>query len=76
MGTIAIIIAIVAVVIAIIAIVVAKKSKGFKEVVNKTLIEYGPVEHPFTYDEKEKTYRLNGNLKVDGSVVALTKEEE
>lgn len=76
MGTIAIIIAIVAVVIAIISIVVAKKSKGFKEVVNKTLIEYGPVEHPFTYDEKEKTYRLNGNLKVDGSVAALTKEEE
>lgn len=76
METIAIIIAIVAVVIAIIAIVVAKKSKNFTEVVNKTIIEYGPVEHPFTYDEKEETYRLNGNLKVDGSVAALTKEEE
>ncbi len=76
MGTIAIIIAIVAVFIAIIAIVVVKKSKNFTEVINKTLIEYGPVEHPFTYDEKEETYRLKGNLKVDGSVAALTKEEE
>lgn len=69
-------IAIAAVVIAIIAIVMVKKSKNFTEVINKTLIEYGPVEHPFTYDEKEETYRLKGNLKVDGSVAALTKEEE
>lgn len=67
------IISIIALVISIIAFAIARKNK--REVIEKkeTKIIYAPTEHPFVYDGK--CYTLEGDLKVNGCVSCLKKEE-
>ena len=65
----AIVFSIIASVISIVAVVLAiKAGKSKTEVVKETRVVYAPIEHPLVYDEKNKAYRLNGSLKVDGFV--------
>lgn len=66
---VAIILSAVAVILGVVAIIIAAKNK--REVITKTEIKYGPVEHPFTYDSQKKSYVLDGDLFVKGSVTSL-----
>ena len=66
---VAIILSAVAVVLGVVAIIIAARNK--REVITKTEIKYGPVEHPFTYDSQKTSYTLDGNLFVKGSVTSL-----
>jgi hypothetical protein len=66
MVTVAIVLAVLAVVLSIIAIV---KSGKVVETKVTTKIEHAPVEHPFIYDEHQKTYMLNGGLFVSDFIV-------
>ena len=75
METIAIIIASVALIVATVAIIMAaKKREVIKETTVEVVKESGKTENPFTYDEKGKVYRLNGSLKVEGSLSCINKE--
>ena len=75
---IALILSSAAVVIGIVAIIIAVRNKRetIKEVVIKQEIVHAPVEHPFTYDEEAKAYRLDGNLYTEGFISALDKENK
>ncbi len=76
METVAIIIASVALIVATVAIIMAtKKREVVKETTVEVVKESGPAENPFIYDEKGKVYRLNGSLKVEGSISCINKEE-
>ena len=66
---VAIILSAVAVILGVVAIIIAAKNK--REVITKTEIKYGPVEHPFIYDSHKTSYTLDGNLFVKGSVTSL-----
>lgn len=70
---VAIILSALAVVFGVVAIVIAAKNK--KEVITKTEIKYGPVEHPFTYDEKRKAYTLEGSLECTGTLSCMSKKQ-
>lgn len=65
----AIILAALALIVAVVALIIAMKNK--REVITKTEVRYAPVEHPFTYDEKLKTYVLNGCLYAKGFITSL-----
>ena len=70
------IIAVIALVVGIVALVVAiKKNSKTVEVVKEQKVIYAPVEHPFTYNEKEKSYYLDGSLKVKGQVKAAAEKK-
>lgn len=74
MDILAIIIASIAIITAVLAIIMAaKKREVFKETTKEIVKE--SVDIPFTYDEKNKVYRLNGSLKVDGSISCINKED-
>ena len=66
---VAIILAALALIVAVVALVIAMKNK--REVITKTEVRYAPVEHPFTYDEKLKTYVLDGCLYAKGFITSL-----
>ena len=65
----AIILAALALIVAVVALIIAMKNK--REVITKTEVRYAPVEHPFIYDEKLKTYVLNGCLYAKGFITSL-----
>ena len=74
MDILAIIIASIAIITAVLAIIMAaKKREVFKETTKEIVKE--SVDIPFTYDESNKVYRLNGSLKVDGSISCINKED-
>ena len=76
MLTAAIIIASIALIVATVAIImVAKKREVIKETTVEVVKESAQADNPFTYDEKGKVYRLNGSLKVEGSLSCINKEE-
>lgn len=76
METVAIIIASVALIVATVAIIMAaKKREVIKEANVEVVKESAQADNPFTYDEKGKVYRLNGSLKVEGSISCINKEE-
>ena len=66
---VAIILAALALIVAVVALIIAMKNK--REVITKTEVRYAPVEHPFIYDEKLKTYVLNGCLYAKGFITSL-----
>ena len=66
---VAIIFSAVAVILGVVAIIIAAKNK--REVITKTEVKYGPVEHPFIYDSQKKSYTMDGNLFVKGSITSL-----
>jgi hypothetical protein len=73
---IALVLSIIALAASIAALVIALKNGRRTEVVKtvekeKTVTVYAPVEHPFTYDDVTASYRLNGNLYVDGIVACM-----
>lgn len=74
----AIILSVAAVVLGIVAIVIAAKNKRetVKEIVVEKKVVYAPVEHPFTYNEEVKAYRLDGSLYAEGFVCALDVEDK
>ena len=73
MEIVAIIISAVAVILSIIAII---KSGKVVETKVTTKVEHAPVEHPFTYDEQQKVYILQGSLYVTESIGCPKKKEE
>lgn len=76
MEIVAIIIASVALIMATVAIIMAtKKREIVKETTVEVVKESAQADNPFTYDEKGKVYRLNGSLKVEGSISCINKEE-
>ena len=66
---VAIILSALAVVLGVVAIIIA--AKNMREVITKTEIKYGPVEHPFTYDAEKHQYVLDGDLNVKGGITCL-----
>lgn len=70
---VAIILSALAVVLGVVAIIIAAKNK--REVITKTEIKYGPVEHPFIYDEKRKAYTLDGSLECTGTLSCMSKKQ-
>lgn len=74
METVAIIIASVALIVATVAIIMASRKQKVIETTKEIVKETQIVDNPFTYDEKGKVYRLNGSLKVDGSISCINKE--
>ena len=75
---VAIILSIVAMAASSVAIVVSLKKQTVKVTKETTkIVEHAPVDNPFYYNEKQKTYQLDGNLKVTGAVSCMeTKKEE
>ena len=71
---VAIILSAVAVILGVVAIIIAERNK--REVITKTEIKYGPVEHPFTYDSQKTSYTLDGNLFVKGFITSLLVEDK
>ena len=71
---VAIILSAVAVILGVVAIIIAAKNK--REVITKTEIKYGPVEHPFTYDSQKTSYTLDGNLFVKGFITSLLVDDK
>ena len=71
---VAIILSAVAVILGVVAIIIAAKNK--REVITKTEIKYGPVEHPFTYDDQTKSYYLDGNLFAKGFITSLLVDDK
>lgn len=70
-----IIIAVAAIALSIVAIIMASRKQKVVETTKEIVKETQVVDNPFTYDEKGKVYRLNGSLKVDGSISCINKEE-
>jgi len=69
-----IVLGITALVVSIVALVIAIRKKPAEKVVVKeetTKVVYAPVEHPFTYNEEENIYTLDGALFVRGDVTCL-----
>ena len=62
-----------AAILGVVAIILAAKNK--REVITMTEIKYGPVEHPFTYDEKRKAYTLDGSLECTGTLSCMSKKQ-
>ena len=76
METVAIVIASIALIVATVAIIMAAKKRDVvKETTVEVVKESAQADNPFTYDEKGKVYRLNGSLKVEGSLSCINKEE-
>lgn len=74
---IAIILSIIAIAAAAVAIVIALKKQTVQVTKETTkVVEYAPAEHPFYYNEKEKTYQLDGSLKVTGAVSCMEMKKE
>lgn len=74
MITILIILTVISLAVGVTALVIALKKQSSKEIVKTekvVRVEHAPVEHPFVYDENKKTYILDGNFYVTGSVSAL-----
>ena len=71
---VAVILSAVAVVLGVVAIIIAAKNK--REVITKTEVKYGPVEHPFIYDSQIKSYFLDGNLFVKGFITSLLVDDK
>jgi len=69
-----IIIAVAAIALSIVAIIMASRKQKVIETTKEIVKETQIVDSPFTYDEKGKVYRLNGSLKVDGSISCINKE--
>ena len=69
-----IIIAVAAIALSIVAIIMASRKQKVIETTKEIVKETQIVDNPFTYDEKGKVYRLNGSLKVDGSISCSNKE--
>ena len=69
-----IIIAVAAIALSIVAIIMASRKQKDIETTKEIVKETQIVDNPFTYDEKGKVYRLNGSLKVDGSISCINKE--
>jgi hypothetical protein len=80
MTVLALIIACVALVVASVALGLAIKNKNVKTIVEKETVNTvaAPVEHPFTYNEKDNVYTLDGNFKAEGGIIAMgiTKKKE
>lgn len=70
----AIILAALALIVAVVALIIAMKNK--REVITKTEVRYAPVEHPFIYDSQKKSYVLDGDLFVKGSVTSLSDNDK
>jgi hypothetical protein len=72
------IISILALICSIIALFLAYKRKNKTEIIEKTVTEVinGPIENPFIYDKNINAYTLMGDLKVNGYISALNKEQE
>jgi uncharacterized protein YpmB len=74
---VAIILSIIAMVASSVAIVISLKKQTVKVTKETTkVVEHAPAEHPFYYNEKEKTYQLDGNLKVTGAVSCMEMKKE
>lgn len=71
---VAIILAALALIVAVVALIIAMKNK--REVITKTEVRYAPVEHPFAYDSQKKSYVLDGDLFVKGSVTSLSDNDK
>ena len=80
MTVLALIIACVALVVASVALGLAIKNKNVKTIVEKETVKTvaAPIEHPFTYNEKDNVYTLDGNFKAEGGIIAMgiTKKKE
>lgn len=72
------IISLIALICSIVALFLAYKRKNKTEIIEKTITEVinGPIENPFIYDKNINAYTLMGDLKVNGYVTALNKEQE
>lgn len=68
-------IAVAALACSIVALIASRKKDAVieKETVK---VEYAPVEHPFTYDEKKGVYLLDGSLEVKGGLSCLKKTKK
>ena len=66
-----IVLGIIAVVISIIALVIAIRKGKTIEVVREISRDESPTENPFSWDEKNKSYRLKGNLSVEGGICCV-----
>ena len=78
---VAIILSIIAMVASSVAIVISLKNSLKKQTVKVTkettkIVEHAPVDNPFYYNEKQKTYQLDGNLKVTGAVSCMEMKKE
>ena len=74
---VAIILSAIALVVGFIALAIALKKQTMKVLKEtKTIIEHVPVDHPFIYDAQRGIYTLDGNLKVNGTLSCLEKEEQ
>ena len=63
----AIIIASVSLIISIAALLLAIRNRRVKEIITREEVVHAPIQHPFTYDEENGLFHLNGGLEVDGS---------
>lgn len=72
------IIALISLVCSIIALFLAYKRKNKTEIIHNHTQEviYPPIDHPFIYEDKINCYTLMGDLKVNGTISALNKEQE
>lgn len=60
-----------------VAIVISLKKQTVKVTKETTkIVEHAPVDNPFYYNEKQKTYQLDGNLKVTGAVSCMEMKKE
>ena len=74
---VAIILSIIAMAAAAVAIVISLKKQTVKVTKETTkIVEHAPVDNPFYYNGKEKTYQLDGSLKVTGSVSCMEMKKE
>lgn len=74
---VAIILSIIAMVASSVAIVISLKKQTVKATKETTkIVEHAPVDNPFYYNEKQKTYQLDGNLKVTGAVSCMEMKKE
>lgn len=67
------VLAIISVIVSVVALVVAYKRKPKDVITKETKMSY---EHPFTYDEKNKCYYLDGGLYVNGVLCCKQKEKK
>ena len=68
MGTV---LGIIAVIISIIALFIAIRKGKTIEVVREIGKNESQTENPFSWDEKNKSYRLKGDLSVEGGICCL-----
>lgn len=71
METVLLVISVLALAVAIVALVISFKKQTVKVVKETQTVEKTPLKSPFSYDEKNKVYELDGSLLVKGSVSCL-----